>query len=526
MGVLLDERLTFQDHLQFAAKKASRALGLLTKVGKSETISCESMIKLYQSLVVPHLEYASTVWHMSPHVKLLERIQRQGLIICLGAVGTASGESLEVQSNILPLDLRREEMAIREFTKILAKPSSSLIKQTAMKCQDSIHDKSKVITPLTNMVHLTREMEDIAEIDIKCLEPEMTYLEYMQPSRHRPTYWNNLGSSKTRSKAQELMAKETIEKILTSLPDQTVVAFTDGSCRGNPGPCGAGACLYLPGGDALNLTQPVSKLSSILVGELVAIKMTLEAVLEELKKRPIRQVQVLSDSQTAIGVLTLGWDCNAHNMLVQEIKILTSQVEDAGVKVQIDWTPGHATIEGNEQADRLAKAAALEAETMEKDASQPVSQADIKTAARKLAEYKWQRRWDLSEKDRQLYALKSNVGGKYIEFRGCLNQKILLQLQNGHCRLQDHLFTVGVSESAGCECGAAETIEHYLMSCPMYETARENMTMRLTLCTDLDQRHIDVITLLRSVTENQDRSARISINKEVDEYISSTGRFK
>ena len=53
-------------------------------------------------------------------------------------------------------------------------------------------------------------------------------------------------------------------------------------------------------------------------------------------------------------------------MLVQEIKLLTSQVEDAGVKVQIDWTPGHATIEGDKQADRLAKDAALEAETMEK----------------------------------------------------------------------------------------------------------------------------------------------------------------
>ena len=27
---------------------------------------------------------------------------------------------------------------------------------------------------------------------------------------------------------------------------QTVLAFTDGSCRGNPGSCGAVTCVFLP----------------------------------------------------------------------------------------------------------------------------------------------------------------------------------------------------------------------------------------------------------------------------------------
>ena len=34
---------------------------------------------------------------------------------------TASCEALEVQAGVLPLDLRREELAIRECTKIMAK---------------------------------------------------------------------------------------------------------------------------------------------------------------------------------------------------------------------------------------------------------------------------------------------------------------------------------------------------------------------------------------------------------------------
>ena len=40
---------------------------------------------------------------------------------------------------------------------------------------------------------------------------------------------------------------------------------------GNPGPCGAGACLFLPNEEGIDLKQPVSKRSSILLGELMTI---------------------------------------------------------------------------------------------------------------------------------------------------------------------------------------------------------------------------------------------------------------
>ena len=62
-----------------------------------------------------------------------------------------------------------------------------------------------------------------------------------------------------------------------------MLAFADGSCRGNPGPCGAGACVFLPNNDEIELKQPVSKLACILLGELVAIQITLNYLIEEKK---------------------------------------------------------------------------------------------------------------------------------------------------------------------------------------------------------------------------------------------------
>jgi ribonuclease HI len=55
-----------------------------------------------------------------------------------------------------------------------------------------------------------------------------------------------------------------------------IVAFTDGSCQGNPGPCGYGAVLYPGDNEGISLKRPVAQRGSILLAELVAILMVLE----------------------------------------------------------------------------------------------------------------------------------------------------------------------------------------------------------------------------------------------------------
>ena len=47
-----------------------------------------------------------------------------------------------------------------------------------------------------------------------------------------------------------------------------------------------------------------------------------------------------------------------------------------GIYIQIDWTPGHANIHGNEVADILAKETAEEAENIE-DTEDILSMIDI-----------------------------------------------------------------------------------------------------------------------------------------------------
>ena len=104
--------------------------------------------------------------------------------------------------------------------------------------------------------------------------------------------------------------------IKNSISDHTIIAFTDGSCRGNPGPSGAGSYVLLPNSDAVELKQSVSTLASILLGELVAIKLTLNFVIEENRKHEIDTVLIFCDSQSAVGILQLGWDNKSQKKLI------------------------------------------------------------------------------------------------------------------------------------------------------------------------------------------------------------------
>ena len=123
LGVKLDDKLNFQAHIEEVERKALKAAAALHIVGKSEQVSADNMIKLYRSLVLPHLEYAASVWQIGD-CERLNKVQRKCLAVCLGTPVTSGIDALEVEAQVAPLDLRREDLAVRELTKIMAKENN------------------------------------------------------------------------------------------------------------------------------------------------------------------------------------------------------------------------------------------------------------------------------------------------------------------------------------------------------------------------------------------------------------------
>ena len=189
--------------------------------------------------------------------------------MCLGVPATASLEALEVEAGVLPLDLRREELAVREFGKIYAKQDTQPIKQALKEWEEARDERTeRYISPFGKMVIQMADTCAHTGMVVNSTEPEPDYVDSLQPTLRRPEYWNNLGSSKNRTKTQEEDSRRIIEEQIDKSGVDTVFIFTDGSCRQNPGPCGAGACVFLPGQDeCTELKKPVSRLASILLGE-------------------------------------------------------------------------------------------------------------------------------------------------------------------------------------------------------------------------------------------------------------------
>lgn len=136
-----------------------------------------------------------------------------------------------------------------------------------------------------------------------------------------------------------------------------VVIYTDGACKGNPGPGGWGVLLRSPDGSEKELFG----------GELETTnnRMEMTAVIEALAalKRPCAVVLHL-DSQYVLKGITewlVGWKAKgwktASKQPVKNVDLwqrLDALVASSGHSIDWRWVKGHAGDPGNERADALA----------------------------------------------------------------------------------------------------------------------------------------------------------------------------
>ena len=94
----------------------------------------------------------------------------------------------------------------------------------------------------------------------------------------------------------------------------------------------------------------------------MAIKLALNYIHNTVTSRSnLKKLHIFSDSQSAIGQLTLGWESSSHKSTIKEVNADLQKLKQSGIEVEISWTPGHSDIQGNEYADQMAKEAAHEA---------------------------------------------------------------------------------------------------------------------------------------------------------------------
>ncbi|HUD33536.1 MAG TPA: ribonuclease HI [Variovorax sp.] len=143
-----------------------------------------------------------------------------------------------------------------------------------------------------------------------------------------------------------------------------VQIYTDGACKGNPGPGGWGAWL-----------KSGATEKEIFGGELVTTnnRMELEAVIEGLSalKRPCKVVIYLDSQYVRQGITEWihGWKAKGwRTSTKQPVKNaelwqrLDRLVHESGHQIEWRWVKGHSGDPGNERADMLANKGVLRAQ--------------------------------------------------------------------------------------------------------------------------------------------------------------------
>jgi ribonuclease HI len=159
---------------------------------------------------------------------------------------------------------------------------------------------------------------------------------------------SGFGKAGTRTASHAAAAASDARSRMARHTPDTVVVFTDGACKGNPGPTGAGAVVRMPDGAAWEGSVALGQATNN-VGELAAIGLALE-LLDEAGVPPEHPVAAYSDSSYARGVLTQGWKAKANQARIAQIR----EALQARPGLALHWVAGHVGIDGNERADQLA----------------------------------------------------------------------------------------------------------------------------------------------------------------------------
>jgi ribonuclease HI len=142
--------------------------------------------------------------------------------------------------------------------------------------------------------------------------------------------------------------------------------YTDGACRGNPGPGGWAALLKIGRREKeISGAEPMTTNNRM---ELTAVIRALEAL-----KRPVR-ARVYTDSEYVRRGITewlaswkaRGWRTADRKPVKNQDLWQHLEELNANHEIEWRWVPGHAGVPGNERVDRLANDAidALQQQTL------------------------------------------------------------------------------------------------------------------------------------------------------------------
>ena len=80
LGVILDQNLTFKEHVESLGKKLSKRISLFKRI---KNVYCDTRVNYYTATIKPVLMYGSSIWTLSSRANLdfIFKFQKRPIII-------------------------------------------------------------------------------------------------------------------------------------------------------------------------------------------------------------------------------------------------------------------------------------------------------------------------------------------------------------------------------------------------------------------------------------------------------------
>ncbi len=540
LGITADENLKFNKHVEDARTKAFKSLSSVSRLlDETGGVRTELGLQLYKGLVFPILTYAYPAWSSvsDTHISLLEDVHEAALRKLSGVHGGSATNALEVLLGVLPFRLQLQQLLGKEYIKILRKPKSSRVKEVITECAST---DSTILNPAKLMKVAIRDTS--RQISLENLDPEPRYSEDMINTSLQKCFiprWQELGSSHSRSAAQQDLATKSVRDHIGSLTPETLPIFTDGSALGNPGPCGSAAVIYTNGisHDPVTLSKPVALKSTSFHGEVAAVDLALSYVA---KSTTITQSHIVIHSDCQAAIDSIINNSGNYTALHQEIRKNILTLNNKSIKVELCWVPGHAGIQANEIADNEAKKAAETARSW--TATQDNCPVTVKEAQQVLSKELlrvWQRQWDNQTTGRFTHSILPNVKlnrHKLLQRPGKQTLRTgdvrLNRITVGHTLLRAHHLQQSLDRRLGnnpntlCDCGEGpQDLQHFLLECPTFKEERQHMSQHITEAILRNSNcKVTKLSVQLLIGDNDDipKEVKVAIRQAVLKFLSAT----